>query len=307
MHIPLRRLIVILVLVLVLTVNCAQAKDAPEVLYLWSGSPPNGPGPQGDELVTDKGSVTNVSRPRLVVHRPQHPNGTAALVISGGGYAHIEQGKESTPASTWLQSMGVTAFELVYRLPREGWSDRTVPFQDAQRAMRLIRSHASQFGIAPDRIGVVGFSAGGHLAGMIATEPEQKRYPTVDAADSVSARPDFVALIYPVLTMLPPFDKTHARREILGRSPGQEQQIAYSVEQHVSGNTPKTFLAQAVDDRTSVIDNSLLMFDVLRKAEVPSELHIFQTGGHGWGMGAPGSEVSEWSRLFWTWLTSNPS
>lgn len=282
----------------------ARAQTAPETIELWPAAPPGAPISPGPEQSTAKGNITRVSRPRLIVYRPAHPNGTAAVVMSGGGYAHLEAGMESTPACQWLQSSGVTAFELIYRLPEDGWPP-VAPFQDGQRAMRIVRSRAAAYGIAATRIGVIGFSAGGHLAGMTAVRPAAQLYPPVDAADTVSARPDFAGLIYPVLTMMPPFDNTHSRREILGEHPSAADSEAWSVERLVDAHTPPTFLAQAADDPISPIDNSLMMFGALRAAHIPAELHIFQAGGHGWGMGHPGTEERVWPELFTNWARQN--
>jgi len=283
----------------------AQTRPDLQQIALWGNRIPDGPGPQGEEKVSASGSVTNVSNPRLIVHKPVRPNGTAILVISGGGYAHIELGKESTPAADWLQSHGITAFELVYRLPQEGWRTTNVPFQDAQRAMRIIRSLAAQYGIDPAKIGILGFSAGGHLAGMTASQPDKKFYKHQDATDALSARPDFEGLIYPVITMLPPFNKTHSKKSILGADPGRPKEEEYSVEVQVTSNTPTTFITQAIDDPISPIDNTYLMSAALEKAGVPVEKHIFKTGGHGWGMGKKDSPVSAWPKLFQTWVKSN--
>ena len=271
----------------------AQAQPTPQVIDLWPAAPPDGAGPHGPEQVGTNGSITNVSRPRLLAYGPAKPNGTAIVVISGGGYAHIEAGKESTPACRWLQSIGATAFELIYRLPGEGWS-RNAPFQDGQRAMRIVRAHAGSYEINPARIGVIGFSAGGHLAGMISVLPDKPFYQPVDGADTTSARPDFAGLIYPVLTMMPPYDHTHSRRSVLGLHPTEAESVAYSVERHVDARTPPTFLAQAADDPISPVENSVMMFQALRGARVPAELHIFQSGRHGWGMGPPSSETRIW-------------
>lgn len=240
----------------------------------------------------------------MLAYPPEKPDGTAILVISGGGYVRIAARIESTPCCRWLQSTGVSAFELIYRLPPEGWP-REAPFQDAQRAMRLIRAAASSQAINPNRVGVIGFSAGGHLAGMTSVLPDQGWYPPVDAADTGSARPDFAALIYPVLTMMPPYDHTHSRRSILGEHPGPAESAAFSVERHVTDRTPPTFLAQAADDPISPVENSVLMFAALRAAHVAAELHIFQSGRHGWGMGRPGTEVRAWPALLLNWAAHN--
>jgi acetyl esterase/lipase len=281
----------------------AGAQGSLETIALWPDAPPGGPLPSGAERVSAKGSLTNVSKPRLVVYRPAHPGGGAVVVIAGGGYAHIAAGNESTPTCQWLQSLGIAAFELIYRLP-EDWSP-IAPFQDAQRAMRIVRSHASAYSIDPAQIGVIGFSAGGHLAGMTAVQPAKPLYAPVDSADAISARPDFAALIYPVLTMMAPFTHTHTRGEILGRHPSEEDSIAYSVERQVDVETPPTFLAQAADDPISPVENSLMMFAALRTARVPAELHVFQSGGHGWGLGAPRSETHAWPELFAAWAEVN--
>ena len=224
-----------------------------------------------------------------MAYRPSHSNGTAIIVIAGGGYAHINAGTESTPTCQWLQANGVTAFELIYRLPGEGWSP-AAPFADGQQAMRIVRTGAASNGLNPGRIGMIGFSAGGHLAGMTAVQ-----------ADTV-ARPDFCGLIYPVISMMPPFDGTHARREIIGSHPTLAESEAYSVERHVGPGFPPTFLAQAADDPVSPIENSLMMFNALRAAHVAAELHVFQSGGHGWGLGKPGTEVHAWPALFTDWV-----
>ena len=246
----------------------ARAQAAPDAIPLWPASPPGGSGPRGPEMVYARGSLGNVSTPRLNVYRPSKANGAAVVVIAGGGYAHIAAGVESTPTSGWLQSIGVTAFELIYRLPGEGWS-RDAPFQDGQRAMRLVRSLAPSYGIDPARIGLIGFSAGGHLAGTLAVSSGQAFYPPVDAVDVNSARPSFCGLIYPMLSMM-------RRSTIRIRCASSSERIrahaereAYSVERHVGKDTPPTFLAQAADDLVCPVDNSLMMFAALRTARIP--------------------------------------
>lgn len=282
-----------------------QISSTLEQIPLWSHMMPDTFGSRGAEIISSKGSVTNISNPRLIVHQPKNPNGTAILVISGGGYAHIELGKESTPAANWLQSEGVTAFELIYRLPQENWKTTQVPFEDAQRAMRIIRSLAKKYSINPNKIGILGFSAGGHLAGMIATQSNKKFYPPVDQIDSLAAKPNFAGLIYPVISMLPPNNKTHANKSILGTNPSTSEETAYSVERHVTAATPPMFLAQSTDDPISPIDNSYLMNSALQKAGIPVEMHIFKTGGHGWGMGKIGSPEASWPGLFKNWAGNN--
>ncbi|NML72265.1 alpha/beta hydrolase [Chryseobacterium sp. RP-3-3] len=282
-----------------------QISSALEQIPLWAHTMPDGNGPQEAETITAKGSVTHVSKPRLIVHQPSHPNGTAILVISGGGYAHIELGKESTPAANWLQSKGVTAFELIYRLSSENWTSTHVPFEDAQRAMRIIRSLAKKYSIDVNKTGILGFSAGGHLAGYTAAQPNKKFYQPVDAIDSLSARPDFAGLIYPVISMLPPNNDTHSRKSILGEHPSLSEETAFSVEKQVNSNMPVTFLAQAMDDPISSVDNSILLYSALKQVNVRAEMHLFQTGGHGWGLGKKDSPTAAWPELFKTWVKDN--
>lgn len=295
----------ILILFSLFYISASYGQTKSTEILLWPGTPPDGPGPTGAEHISDKGSYTHISQPRLIVHRPAHPNGVAMLIISGGGYAHIEVGNESGPAASWLQERGITAFELIYRLPAEGWANVNVPFEDAQRAMRLIRSKTEKYGLDPHKIGIMGFSAGGHLAGITETEYNKQWYTPIDRVDSYSARPDFVALIYPVITMLPPYNHTHSEKEIVGTDASPAQQKAYSVELHVGDKTPPTFLAQAMDDPISNVENSRLMYAALQQNQIISEIHLFPTGGHAWGMGKPGSPVHEWPKLFETWAKAN--
>lgn len=284
-----------------LPARLSAAPGTVEEIDLWPGTPPGPGGGHGPERTgqTGKGigAVSGIIRPRIRVYRPARPNGTAMLVMGGGGYFRIQVANESTPTCRWLQQIGVTAFELLYRMPGDGWP-REAPFADAQRAMRLIRSRAADFGFDAPKLGVIGFSAGGHLAGMTAVMPDAPRYQPIDAIDQHSARPAVAGLMYPVLTLRPPFDTTRSVRELIGAHPSPELSAEWSVETHVSGRTSPTFTAQAADDPIAPIDNSLLMFDALRKAGVPHEMHIFQKGGHGWGLGDPGSLVSAWPRLF---------
>jgi len=278
--------------------------DAGEVITLWPGTPPGGGASSKPEHVgtegSGKGAVSGISAPRLRVYRPARPNGTAVLVMGGGGYFRIQREEESVPAARWLASLGVTAFELLYRMPGDGWS-REAPFIDAQRAMRLIRSRAASFRLRTDRIGVLGFSAGGHLAGMTAAN-DMPRYAPIDAIDALPGRPDFAGLIYPVITVRPPFDTTRTKFWLVGAHATPDEARAWSVDSHVDGATPPVFLAQAVDDPIAAIDNSLIMFDALRRAKVPCEMHVFEKGGHGFGMGGPDSTDSTWPTLFADWL-----
>lgn len=283
----------------------AEQPPSPTALSipLWPGQPPGGGGPSGDVHQSAKGAVTNIATPVLQVFAPTKPNGMAMLVAGGGGYKRIEQRNESLPAARWLNDRGITAFVLSYRLPSEGWTAGPLaPLQDAQRALRLIRSHADQWKIDPHRLGVLGFSAGGHLMGLAATRADFASYPAADAIDRQSARPDFAALIYPVITLEPPYDHTSTRKVLIGQHPDAAQSAEWSVETHVTRRTPPMFLAQAKDDPISNPENTLIMQAACAKAGVPVELHRLDDGGHGFGMGRPGTASMQWPGYFSAWL-----
>ncbi|HUD42998.1 MAG TPA: alpha/beta hydrolase [Dokdonella sp.] len=285
--------------------GAAPATDeAPLTVPLW----PVGHWPaatQGPERIgrdgSARGAVSNVSEPRLEIYRPQRPNGNAVVIFGGGGYFRIQIGGAARPTAQWLQSLGVTAAVVYYRLPADGWS-AVSPFQDGQRAVRLVRAHAAEWGVDPAKVGVIGFSAGAHLAGILGTRYDEALYPAVDAADAASARPDYLGLIYPVISMKPPLDTTRSRRELDSQA---DAVTAYSVESHVHAGMPPVFLAQAVDDATVDVGHSVAMYQAARAARVPVEMHLFEKGGHSWGLGEPGSLVGQWPRLFANWSRSH--
>lgn len=276
-----------------------------EVINLWPGAMPGSGTVSGPEKIGSEGaatgSVSNVTVPRMVVVRPKKPNGAAVLVIGGGGYFRIQVGSAAMPTAQWLAKRGVTAFVLYYRLPGDGWSSDT-PFQDGQRAMRLLRGNWKTLGIDPKRIGVIGFSAGGHLAGTLATRGAHDFYPAIDAVDRVSAVPDFAGLIYPVISMRAPIDTTRTARYV-GKLP--DWRDAFSVEAQVTETTPPIFLAHAYDDPIADVAHSLRLAAAMQTAKRPVEMHLFQRGGHSWGLGKPGEPVSAWPRLFASWARSN--
>ncbi|GJE25600.1 alpha/beta hydrolase [Methylobacterium organophilum] len=278
-----------------------------EVIDLWPGPPPGGGGPPVTEYRFDetlKGIITAVSRPCLLVMRPERPNGASVVVTAGGGYRRIDIGHEGLPVGAWLNKAGITAFILVYRLPGEGWNaGPDAPRQDAQRAIRLVRGSAADYGLDPERIGLLGFSAGGHLMGEAAVGAAADLYEPVDEDDTQSAHVALAGLIYPVITLRTPFDRTiSSRRMLIGEDPTEAQRRAYSVDLQVTEKTPPVFLVQASDDPIAVTDHPLLMFAALRNAKVPAELHVFERGGHGFGLGVPGSPVAAWPGLFLAWM-----
>lgn len=285
----------------------ALPKGADEVLPLWPGTPPGGEGVTLTEKVTDNSHdpahpdrwLTQIGTPVLVVKRAAKPNGSAVMSIPGGGYGFLSYDNEGTEQAAWLNAHGVTTFILLYRLPGEGWTQRAdVPLQDAQRAIRLIRANADRYGIHRDRVAILGFSAGGHLAGSLATRFDDKVYDPVDASDQLSARPDLAGLIYPVITM-GPAAHVGSRDNLLGNASTPAQRDAYSVEKTVSEGTPPLFIYCAGDDGLVPPMNSLLIYEAMLKVGQPAELHAFEKGGHGFGVRLPKTlPASHWPDLF---------
>ena len=289
----------------------ARTDDPQEIVRLWPGPPPGSPPRPPTTVVFDRVATsgypdriaTEIGEPLMTVFRPARPNGAALLVIPGGSYIRVTIDKEGFETARLWAAAGVTAFVLRYRLPAEGWADPAdTPLQDGQRALRLIRANAAAYGVDPKRIGVMGFSAGGHLAASLCTRDQAAVYAPVDSADSASARPDLAMLAYPVMLMSGPFAHRGSVQALLGPSPTNERAAAYSPNLHVGPSVPPTFMIHAADDPTVPLDNSLAYLAALRAAKVPVELHIFEEGGHGFGIYlARGKPAAAWPELFLTW------
>ncbi|NWK94615.1 alpha/beta hydrolase [Sphingobium lactosutens] len=290
--------------------SSAQTSASDEIIELWPGTPPGDTGARIVRKIDDQSKdptkpdrfVTGIDRPVLVVCRPARPNGAAMLVAPGGGYGFLSYDNEGASQAAWLNARGITAFILLYRLPGEGWArHEDVPLQDAQRAMRIIRAGAVQFGVDKSRIGVLGFSAGGHLAGSLATRHGETIYTPVDAADREDARPDVAGLIYPVVSLDAPFTHGGSRDNLLGEGAGADMRRARSVEMRVDASTPPLFLVHATDDGLVPPANSIALFQAMQAAKRPVALHIFEDGGHGFGVRLPRMmQASAWPELFAT-------
>lgn len=272
-----------------------------EVVELWPvGRVPGAAGVTATRQVLERGSpaahdraVMHVSRPILEVFRPEKPNGAAMVILPGGGYVRLAVDKEGAGGARRLAQAGVTCFVLNYRLPVDGWADGyDAALQDVQRAVRLIRANAKALGVDPQRIGVMGFSAGGHLSAASLTRHDAKVYEPVDAADQQSARPDVVMVGYGVMTV--------------GARPGVaavSAEAAKPLNERIRKGLPPTFVLHAADDRTVPVTNSLALFQALKTAEVPTELHVYQEGGHGFGFSLPADDpASRWPDAFEAWL-----
>lgn len=250
----------------------------------WSGNPPS------------KRFVTGVVRPRLSVYRPKVPNGGAMLILPGGGYGFVSIDNEGHEIARYLAAAGITAFYLTYRLPAEGWANASdVPLMDAQRGLRLIRHHAGKYGVDPARIGVMGFSAGGHLCASLATRYNALVYPAADTVDTLSARPNLFAPIYPVISMKSGVTHGGSKANLIGATADAAKVSLYSTEDQVTLDTPPAFIAHSEDDKTVPVENALLLRAALKASGVTVETHLFPEGGHGYGLN---SAKAPWGPLF---------
>jgi acetyl esterase/lipase len=284
--------------------------NAQQVLPLYDVSPiPN----QNDLPVTPEVAETtdgilrvkNVLKPTLTVYKPANPNGTAVVVCPGGGYYILAAGHEGTDVAKALNEMGVTAFILKYRLPTTKGLFKIKeigPLMDAQQAIRIVRSRAKEFGVNPERIGIMGFSAGGHLASTAGTHFEHPVGEWPGRAD-VSVRPDFQVLIYPVISLRPELAHGGSRDALLGKNAPQEKIDQYSNELQVTKFTPPAFLVHAADDAGVKVDNSIAFFQACQRAGVPAELHVYPKGGHGFGL-VNKTTPDRWMDRLGNWLTS---
>ena len=281
-----------------------------EAWKIWTGFPPG----RGETLPVPKLAYSGnnkdallaqgIATPELFVYRPAEPNGIAALILPGGGYWALAINGEGSDVAHRLTQAGVTCFVLVYRLPTEGWLKRaTAPLQDAQRAMRVIRLFSEAFRIDPAKLGVLGFSAGGHLAAALATCHSDVLYDTEDNADLLSAKPAFAGLFYPVIELRLPYTNILTAYGLMGDAPTAAEIDALSPAMRVSPDTPPCFLVHAMDDDVVVVENSLVMLTSLRAQGIAAEAHLFQSGGHGFGL--PADETSpagRWPTLLIDWM-----
>lgn len=247
--------------------------------------------------------MRHVTDPSLDVYPApaDRATGTAVIICPGGGYWGLAIAHEGAQIATWFNSMGITAFVLKYRLPDSSiMADKSVgPLQDAQEAIRVVRRQASAWHINPRKIGVMGFSAGGHLASTLSTHFSEAVY---TPKDTTSARPDFSILIYPVVSMDSAITHMGSRDFLLGSTPTQEQVIRFSNEQQVTAQTPPAFLVHSLDDNLVPVQNSINYALAMKKFNRPCELHIYQTGGHGYGLGRSSDTESSWPLACQLWL-----
>lgn len=282
-----------------------------ETIDLWPNGAPGMPAKaltetvlerSTDRLVTDR-AVFGITAPRMAVFRPDRPNGAAVLITPGGGYRWVVVDKEGYEMGRWLAARGFTAFVLFYRLPGEGWAaGPDVALSDAQRAIRLLRHRARDYAIDPERVAAMGFSAGGHLCADLATRFDVKTYAPVDAADALSAKPHSAAPIYPVISMTAPDAHAGSRALLVGKQASPALEAAHSPHTRVPANAPPFFLVHAEDDDAVPVNNTLLLRAALKAKNVRAETHLFEFGGHGFGLRkAIGKPVEVWPELWRAW------
>jgi acetyl esterase/lipase len=255
---------------------------------IWPGTPPNALPAKGPEFFNEKDGLGNVTRPTMTVYSPKGENtGAAVVIFPGGGYQILAMDLEGTEVCDWLTSKGITAVLLKYRVPSEKlYPAKGSPqaLQDAQRTIGLVRFHAKEWNIDPHKIGVLGFSAGGHLVAAASTRYDKRLYPPVDAADKESCRPDFAVPVYP------------------GHLWIDDKKFELNPDIRVTSKTPPTFLLQNEDDPVDPVEHSLVYYIALKKAKVPVEMHLYAQGGHAFGLRPSKLPVSKWPRLVETWL-----
>ena len=296
-----------LIIVFLFLMNAIFAQN--ETINLWPNGIPNAivnnnyierEEMKGDEL----NRIFQVTEPTLSVYLADEnkANKTAVVICPGGGYSYVTYQKEGVKVANWLNSLGISAFILKYRLPSDSiMENKTIgPLQDAQEALRIVRRNANTWNINPNKIGVIGFSAGGHLASTLSTHYNDEVY----VHDSISAKPDFSILIYPVISMDSTIAHQGSKKNLLGEAPSQHMIEFYSNELQVEAFTPPTFLAHATNDKSVPVENSINYYMALKNNNVPAEMHIYETGGHGFGLGVKDTSL-HWTESCKQWLKSN--
>jgi len=279
----------------------ATAAD-PEQIMLW---PADHSANQGEERSTDADppwmSRFVTTKPSILAYLPEQRTGSAVVICPGGGYAGLSMEKEGVEVAEWMNGRGVAAFVLRYRCGG-GANQQPVPLSDAQRALRIVRSRADQWQIDPQRIGILGFSAGGHLASTAATMFDPGQPDADDLIERQSSRPDFAVLVYPVISMRSGVTHGGSRHNLLGERADIALVANWSTDERVDVDTPPTFLVHASDDLAVPVKNSLLFYEALVNHGVVAELHVYEQGGHGFGMLRGDRPADQWPTLLQPWL-----
>lgn len=268
----------------------AQQKGE-ETVMLW---PEGVPDAQGD---------TDLDKPELTVFLPDKAvSQTGVVVFPGGGYSHLAMDHEGYEVAKWLNGLGIAAFVVKYRLGTR--YNHPSQLKDAQRAIRLVRENASQWNISPDNIGILGFSAGGHLASTAGTHFEKEKVEANNPPEDIDLRPDFMILVYPVITMESNYTHKGSRRHLLGEDPDEYLVNDLSNEAQVTEKTPPTFIVHGSNDTAVPVQNTIQFYEALLEHNVPAEIHLFEDGPHGFGLAPDDEELSQWTRLCELWMKS---
>jgi len=277
-----------------------------KIIKVWNGKVPGSIKNDSYKQIVDSVyyiKLRNISKPTIEVYPASADNnsGTAVVVCPGGGYYGVSFLSEGVEIAKWLNHLGITAAVLHYRLPDDAIMENKsiAPLQDGQEAIRIVRRNAKEWGIDPNKIGIMGFSAGGHLASTVSTHFNEKVYNPID---SVSARPDFSLLIYPVISMDSAITHAGSRENLLGKHPLPDMVKHFSNELQVNAETPPTFLIHSIDDGAVPVQNSIDYALAMKKHNIPCELHIYQSGGHGYGLGRSKNTESSWPEACQKWL-----
>jgi acetyl esterase/lipase len=298
----------LLILLLIFMYVCGSSQSLN--LPLWPEGIPNYKETGSTERwdTSDIIAVTNVQNPEIAVYLPakRQATGQAVIICPGGGYWALAYDFEGIDVAKWFNSKGIAGIVLKYRLPTS--EGQIVPYEsplmDAKQAMRLVRYHAPEWNIDPERIGIMGFSAGGHLASTLGTHFDYGDQYAVDLVERISCRPDFMILVYPVITMTKPFMHKGSRNALIGENPETALAENYSNELQVTDDTPPTFLIHASDDKGVPVDNSLVFYQALVENNVPAEMHIYPTGGHGFSLAINKGHLSQWTVSCIEWIKS---
>ena len=288
-----------LVVTLIFGTLVLTAQD--KVLKVWPNGAPNHNGMDKPEEKYDGVRVRNVSEAEMYVYLPEKEKNTGAAVVicPGGGYMIEAMDHEGYDMAKWLKSRGVAGIVLKYRLP---YGHHEIPSGDARQALRIVRKNAEAWGIDPAKIGIAGSSAGGHLASTVGTRFDDGNKESEDSFERMSSRPDFMLLLYPVITFSEEFGHMGSRKNLIGEGNDWKMVKEYSNELHVTPQTPPTFLVLADDDKGVVPRNSVEFYLALKENNVPAEMHIFAEGNHGFGMNKKNLPVDQWPELFYNWL-----
>ncbi len=297
-----------LLISLLLTSILAPLVAQNQILPLWQGDPPNYR-ETGEVTIWDTADIVrvrNVQKPDIAVFLPSKKNATgeAVVICPGGGYGILAYDWEGSDIARWLNSRGIAAFVLKYRLP--GSKSNIVPHKspilDAQRAMRMVRSNAAVWNIDPGKIGIMGFSAGGHLASTLSTHYDAGDSSNPDPVEQVSCRPDFSVLVYPVISFTEDFQHSGSRINLLGEDADEELVKYYSNELQVNEDTPPAILIHSDDDKGVPVENSIAYYKALRANKVSSELHIYPYGGHGYSLAIGKGHLATWPNRVIEWI-----